>query len=151
MNSIVRNANLDDISALCSLEKKCFAADSFSRRVFYYLLNKANGRCWLAEQNDNIIGYSLVIFRCNSTVARLYSIAVLSERRGSGVASKLLQASEQSALQRQCHTMSLEVRADNNQAINFYLRHEYQIFGRHSHYYADKADAIRMKKVLKNR
>jgi len=93
-------------------------------------------------------GYSLVLFRKGSSVARLYSIAVDGERRSEGLGRRLLADAEALAIRRKQRVLRLEVREDNLPAIRFYERRGYRLIGRYDRYYADRTDALRYEKQL---
>ena len=95
-----------------------------------------------------ILGYSLLLFRDGTGVARLYSIAVDARHRGRGLAAALLADAERVALKRGRTRVSLEVRDDNGAAIRLYERLGYRLIGRNADYYADGAGARRYEKRL---
>ncbi len=96
------------------------------------------------------LGYALIHFRKDAGHARLYSIAVARERRGTGIGRDLLAAVDAEALKRGQHRLRLEVRREDAPAINFYLRDGYAANRVLTNYYADGADAVRMEKTLSN-
>lgn len=174
---MIRLATLQDLPALLGLEARCFNGDRFSKRCLIYLLTKAHAINLVAETPQQLCAYCTVLLRRNSPVARLYSIAVAPEMQKQGVAQQLLRAAEQkimtfnssvdntqnsdsTQLAFQQSTMNmplgvqnslvLEVREDNEPAIRFYQKQNYQLTGRYKHYYEDGMDALRFKKHLNN-
>jgi ribosomal protein S18 acetylase RimI-like enzyme len=146
---MIRPATRHDLDTLVSIENKAFITDRFSRRSFHYLLTKANSMTLVYEQNKNILGYVMLLFHAGTSLARLYSLAVLPEQQGKGIGGKLLVAGEQAAQDHDCISLRLEVRCDNTPAINFYRQSGYKKIGKIvSDYYEDHMDALRFEKFL---
>ena len=104
---------------------------------------------FLVDEFDGIIrGYFLVLYHRGTSLARLYSAAVLPECRGAGVGANLLRAVEAAAMARGAASIRLEVRADNLVAIQLYEKNGYRKFAYEEDYYEDHQDAIRMEKLL---
>ena len=146
----IRNAEDADLDGLGALEARSFASDRLARRSLGRLLCRpsASLRVAAAKAGGTVHGYSLVLFRKGSSVARLYSIAVDDERRGEGLGRRLLADAEGVAARRRQRVLRLEVREDNLPAIRLYERRGYRLIGRYARYYADKADALRYEKPL---
>jgi ribosomal protein S18 acetylase RimI-like enzyme len=144
----MRPAARGDLDGLLALERRAFAHDRISRRSFRRFLTSATAATIVAEQEGELAGYAVVLFRPGTVVARLYSIAVAAEAAGRGIGPMLLAAGEKAAIQRGCALMRLEVREDNAAAIARYRKSEYRQFGRRAKYYADGADALRFEKRL---
>ena len=88
------------------------------------------------------------MLRRGTQLTRLYSIAVLPEARGLGIAEKLIARLGEQALARGKRFMRLEVSADNKGAISLYQRLGFKQFGMYVDYYDDHSNALRMQKVL---
>ena len=144
----IRPAEGADIAELVRIEQRTFATDHIPRRGFRRFLAAPSSALLVATHQRAIVGYALVLFRANSKVARLYSIAVAPEkaRRGFGVA--LLAAAEKTARARDCRVLRLEVHEGNAVAVSRYRRAGYAMFGRRADYYADRGDALRFEKRL---
>jgi ribosomal protein S18 acetylase RimI-like enzyme len=150
MNSTacIRPATRADISRLLALENRCFSSDRLSRRNFGYLINKANALTLLAEGEDGVYGYAMVLFSRGTSAARLYSIAIDHPYRRHGFALALLHALESAALARDAIYMRLEIRADNHVSQTFFKKHGYKKFGVVADYYEDHEQALRFEKLL---
>lgn len=146
MQAKFRAAAAADIGALSDLENSSFLTDRISRSSFRRLVASPSATVIVAAVGSAIAGYALVLFRAGSRIARLYSLAVAPEFRGLG--RELLDAAEASAAARGCHALRLEVREDNQRAINLYERSGYHRFGKRPDYYADGATALRFEKDL---
>jgi [ribosomal protein S18]-alanine N-acetyltransferase len=147
----LRRARLSDLPALLALERRSFTTDHLSERQYRHHIDNPNAAIVVAVDGDALLGKALVFFRRNSTVARLYSIAVADAARGRGLGEILLNAVEQAARARGCTQMRLEVRQDNASAVRLYERLGFEKFGARETYYEDGADAWRYRKALSAR
>jgi ribosomal protein S18 acetylase RimI-like enzyme len=148
-NVRLRAGAVADIDALLALEIRVFATDRCSRRSFRRFLSSDLASVIIAESGGQFAGYALVLFRPNSAVARLYSIAVAPEQAGKRVGSALVAAAEENARAHGCMTLRLEVHVGNVAAIRLYDKAGYRLFGRHAGYYGDGGDALRYEKPLR--
>lgn len=137
-----------DLRALQAFEERAFSTDRLSRRSFRRFVHSPTTSLIVAEANRVLQGYALVLFRSQSRIARLYSLAVDPDSRGYGIGSTLLAAAENAARRRGADTMRLEVRTDNLRAAILYRAHDYRDVGRVPGYYADGAQALRLEKPL---
>jgi len=144
----LRPARAEEIGAMLALENELFATDRISARSFREFLRSASTSVVVAERDGAVAGYAIVLFRRNTSVARVYSIAVASNARGQGIGEKLMLALEATARERDALFMRLEVRPDNEPALALYKRLGYRAFGRFLDYYGDHSDAIRFEKSL---
>lgn len=143
---LIRKALLDDVDALLEIEKICFDTDRLTRRNFRWMINKAKADLFVAEEATSLIGYILILFHKGTSLARIYSLAVLPDNRSSGIAHKLMERAEQAAIDHDCVTVRLEVRPDNSGAIRFYEKHGYQFFTLKPNFYEDNTEALRYQK-----
>jgi [ribosomal protein S18]-alanine N-acetyltransferase len=144
----IRRGRLADVDALLELETQVFASDRMARRGLRHFLVAATATVLVAEHHGRIAGCAVLLFRLNSTIARLYSIAVAPDSVGRGIGPALLAASEQAARAKRRRSLRLEVHEGNHRAIARYRKAGYQQFGCHEAYYADKGDALRFEKSL---
>src|SRR5215475_13430841 len=144
----IRRAAPADIDDLVRIEERVFATDRVPRRGFRRFLASPSSVLTVAVRDRMIVGYALVLFRANSEVARLYSIAVAPHARRRGVGVALLAAAEAAAHARKCAVLRLEVHEKNAAAIARYRKAGYALFGRHTTYYADRGHALRFEKRL---
>jgi ribosomal protein S18 acetylase RimI-like enzyme len=146
-----RPAHLEDLSALTELENRCFDDDRISRRQFRHLLQKGHAAILVHEQQGRLVGSLVLLFSRGTATARLYSIAVAPEARGSGIARILVEHAEAEAWRNERAWMRLEIRQDNTASIRLFESLGYRRFGSHSAYYADDMDAWRYEKALDQR
>lgn len=145
----LRPARLDDLDALDALEQAAFSADRLSRRRLKHWIRAKNAVLLVAEREQQLLGYGLVLLHRGTRLARLYSIAVDGQARGLGLGRRLLAALEQQAAERGWLFMRLEVARDNQPAIELYESMGYSVFGIYSDYYEDHQDALRMQKRIR--
>ncbi|AVJ22576.1 ribosomal-protein-alanine acetyltransferase [Pseudomonas cedrina] len=143
-----RVATLDDMSDLVALEQQCFSSDRLSPRSVRWMISRANGQLWVAQQHGQLLGYALVLFRRGTRFARLYSLAIAEHARGLGLGKQLLAHIETRALEKGCAYLRLEVRTDNPGALALYERNGYRRFAVVDDYYQDHSDALRLEKTL---
>lgn len=141
-----RRAGLGDLDALVNLEDKVFDYDQLKRSSFRRFI-LSNNDLWVYEIDHMLLAYILVLKRKGSKKARIYSLAVSPESRGQGLGKKLLiHAMEE------LHgfdSIHLEVKVDNEGAINLYKDFNFKEVGRLPAFYSDGADAFVLEKLLK--
>jgi ribosomal protein S18 acetylase RimI-like enzyme len=143
----IRRGTPADLDALCEFEGRAWS-DRMSRRSLRRLLAPQSAEILVAQADVAIAGVAIVLFRVNSRIARLYSIAVAPEHTGRGLASALLAQAETVTRSRGCLSLRLEVHESNHGAIKVYGKAGYRQFGRHARYYEDGGDALRFEKTL---
>lgn len=148
----IRAARRTDVAALTELDRVCFpAADRFPRRTWRHLLGAAarNRSCVaiVAERAGTVIGSAAILLRRDSAVARIYTLAVDPAARGLGLGRRLI-AEVLARAPRRCNTVSLEVRTTNAGALALYGSLSMEHAADLSAYYADYADAVRLRGPL---
>jgi len=148
----LRIATFDDVAQILHIENTCFSADRLNRRRFRFYISAKHAEFFVAQQHTedgmHIVGYGLLLLRRGTQLTRLYSIAVLPQARGLGVAEQLIDCLGERALARGKRFMRLEVSADNKGAISLYHKLGFKQFGMYLDYYHDHSSALRMQKVL---
>ena len=136
----VQKASIKDVNTLFELEHSVF--DSFnsplSKRSFRYHIEK--NLLLTAKIDENIVGYILVL--TSPKCPRIYSVAVSPSYARQGIGKALL---EEVIKQSKC--LRLEVRQDNQKAINLYKLYGFEIVAEKQNYYDDGCNAWEMKKV----
>jgi len=138
----IRKALLCDVISLTDLESRIFSYENFplSRGSFYYHVK--NNLLFLAEIDENIVGYALVLIKRKEP--KLYSIAILPSHRKKGISLALINHTVEQLIKLAFETLTLEVRTDNLNAIAVY---EYLKFKRVKvikKFYRDGCDAYQM-------
>jgi ribosomal protein S18 acetylase RimI-like enzyme len=144
----IRLATVDDLPALVRLEEKSFKSDRFAESQIEYLLTRAHATVLVIEADGAVAGGAIMLWRKNTPLGRLYNIAIDPSIQGCGLGKQLLSACEDEAVNRRCESVSLEVRADNAQAIGFYEKNGFQVAEKLDDYYEDGSPGLRMLKYL---
>jgi ribosomal-protein-alanine acetyltransferase len=144
----VRHACKNDLPELEKIEKERFEGDRISRRQFSYYLKQYSAKLIVAEYEQKLVGYALLLLRKSSEDARLFSIASALQQGVRGAGTMLLREVLQISKDAKRKRLILEVRKDNTYAITFYRKAGFNEFGIYPHYYEDGEDAIRMEKLL---
>ncbi|MCG7814557.1 GNAT family N-acetyltransferase, partial [Alteromonas sp. MCA-1] len=125
---VLRIATLHDLASLQHIEQTCFTTDRLSKSRFKFYIDAQHAELIVAEREpstsssnldknkpsvNSIVGYGLLLLRRGTQLTRLYSIAVLPEARGLGVAEKLINSLGERALLRGKRFMRLEVAVGN--------------------------------------
>ncbi len=140
----IRKARPPDLDAVDAIEVSSFTVDRFPRRSFARLLASPSAELMLAESEGAALGYVLLLFRKGAKAARLYSLAASPEARGKGIGGKLVQAAVESAIEKGCDRLRLEVRRSNGAAIRLYRRAGFNELDMMPAYYDDGEDGLRM-------
>lgn len=148
MEAEIRLAKSEDLNLLFEIENRCFGSDRLSLRSFKNFIKTGPHELWVLILNDNLVGYSLLLYRAGTSLARLYSLALVAEVRGQGYAKLFLQYTEQHAANRNCVYLRLEVNEQNRVAIKLYQSLGYRVIGELPAYYEDGGDALKMEKRI---
>lgn len=146
--SNITQASKHDLEALLAIENACFSGDKISRRSFQNFIKAEHNALGVLREKREIIGYALVLFRTGTSLARLYSLAVLPTHQGKGFAKSLLLWAEQLAQENGCAYLRLEVSQNNTPAVHLYQRLQYNQMGTLKAYYEDGSNGWRMEKRL---
>lgn len=144
-----RRASPDDLDTLEQIENRCFEGDRLNRRSLRNWIKALHGEFIVAVKQDRVVGYGLVWCHKGTRLARLYSLALLPEMRGSGTAARLMRELESATAGRGYLFMRLEVAKSNASAVALYRRSGYRVFGEYHDYYEDHSDALRMQKTIR--
>ena len=145
---IFRQARNEDLSRLLEIENSCFTMDILSRRSMQRFIQPGAHELTVAVLDQEIVAYVLILYRTGTNLARLYSIAVMPECQGKGVARQLMESAETAGRERLCAFMRLEVNVNNTAAINLYEKSGYRTIDTITDYYEDGTDALRMEKRI---
>jgi Acetyltransferases len=143
-DATIRPALPEDLDGLLALETAAFGGEAFSRRQLRYLLTRAKGTVFVAEDDGAIAGYlSLLIIR-HCRRARIYSLAVAAAYRGRGIAGRLVDQALAYAAREGLAPVFLEVGVENHTAIALYEKKGFTRRMRKPGYYKDGSAAFSM-------
>lgn len=127
---MIRKATIQDADNVFELVKDFATSFKPQKELFIQsfgdLLNDKKAFVFVADNGDKLVGYSLgfihTTFFANGNVAWLEEIMVDEKFRRAGVASKLVKAFEQNAIDNKCRLIALATR----RAADFYLSIGYE-------------------------
>lgn len=141
----IRPATAGDLDTVEAVERHAFPeGEAFSRRQLRYLLEHAQGACYVACRNGEVVGYIALLTRRTARNLRIYSVAVDPAARGCGAGQALLDAAIALARQLGLHEVTLEVNVTNDPALRLYARNGFRSGKLLRGYYHDGSDALRM-------
>lgn len=144
----IDRAGAGDACALDEFERASFEQDRISLASWRKFLRSSSAQILVGRVNREIVGVCVVLLRKGASVARLYSIAVASEHRVSGLGSMLLSAASHCARHAGCAVLRLESHVANASAHRLFDRHGFVEMARKAAYYQDGAQAICFQKEL---
>lgn len=138
-----------DIPAVMSIEVELFGADSWSDGMFWSELAERDTRRYVVEEDEagTVCAYAgLCAYAPHEAYIQTMAVSPRSQRRGIGEAMLVELLGE--ADRRGCGHVDLEVRSDNDPAIQLYERHGFaQIAVRRGYYQPSGADALIMRRA----
>ena len=136
-------AILDDIDSIYRIEGKVFHRNSWSYEMIRVELldGKINGKTWVLNINNNIIGYCMVRFGPDEV--HIINMAIDTKFQHNGYGKKLIHhILEETPIN---SFVFLEVKRSNFPAISLYLNVGFEKIQIRNKYYSDGADAIVMR------
>lgn len=147
----LRPGRSGDAAALAQLEHDCFAGDRISARNWRRLAGSGTALITVVEKGRTVVAATVLLYRRNTSVARLYSIAVAPAARGHGLSRLLLEHALARAHADRSAVLRLETREDNVRAQALFESCGFGRFGRRDGYYEDGAAALLYEKTLWDR
>jgi len=143
----VRAAEISDLPSICEVERASFVNDAYPSFLLEKLILCCNSVFFvLTDLERRIIGYC--VSKNERTRSHLISLAVLPACRGSGVASLLVKQLLVTLRKCAIKEIRLEVRTDNDPAIQLYRRLGFTKVSVIQSYYSDGSAAYQMRKIL---
>jgi glutathione synthase/RimK-type ligase-like ATP-grasp enzyme/ribosomal protein S18 acetylase RimI-like enzyme len=144
----IREAQLNDLSALIDLENKCFDADKRQSQTSIKRSIKSEFQdIFVLEELGHIIG-SMTLYRYKKSI-RLYSIAVSPEFQGQGLGKLMMAFLMDFSRQQNIEDITLEVEMKEAQLVMFYEKLGFVVESELSDYYGKGRNAYAMR--LKSR
>lgn len=142
---MIREAMADEASLIYHIEQSCFEGDKMSLRSIKRFIAHPHDRLWVAVEDGVLAGYMISFIHPRSKLARHYSMAILPEFRGRGLARAFMEHADAECAKRKAGA-KLEVRTDNAPIIHLHSSRGYTERSRIPSYYEDGCDAIEMVK-----
>ncbi len=118
------------------------------RPDLYTSISQAWREAFTVVDTGEGIGGALIGIHDGPLTGRVLIMVVDPPLRGRGVGARLLQLFAQRCFERSFRSISLEVRAANVAAQNFYYKHGFRPVGLLQKYYNDGEDGVKMERVL---
>ena len=144
----VREATDNDIPAILELEKLCFTAPWNRDNILYEMHDNPVSNFWVIELEEKNQNLKSVVGFCDywhtfdsATIAQIAVHPALQRKQlGSAMMDEIIN----DCYAKKVQNLTLEVRADNERAINFYLKHGFKKECVKPRYYSNGDDAIYM-------
>ena len=138
----IRRMESRDVKKIAEIETECFP-DPYSERSINSILCTEGSMCFTALEGDTPIAY--FIGRLIAPEGELYRIATSPQKRGRGIAYKLLDFAVKTARGEGLESLFLEVRASNIPAISLYSSYGFRAISKRKEYYRNPTeDAVIM-------
>lgn len=139
---MVRWVNREDLEAVARLEELCFSIPWSSNAIEEAFANELY-RFVAVEENGSVVGYAN--FRIVADEGEIERVAVHPDFRRRGYGRKLMEAMVEYSRKKGVRDMTLDVRVNNEKAINLYESCGFSEEGRRKDYYREPTeDAVIM-------
>lgn len=142
-----RRMGIDDVDAVHQIELREYEFP-WSQMVFLNCL-EADYECWLLCEADEIIGYGMVAIGAGECHVLNICIVFAHQNKGHGRAFLRFLVNQAASLG--AHTVFLEVRASNSQALHLYESENFKQIGVRKKYYPmydGREDAMVMARTI---
>lgn len=136
MNFEIVKMSAEHIPEIARLEAECFS-QPWSENALSEELKNENSH-FLAAVSDGVLGYIGVQEICGE--AYITNVAVFGEYRKEGIGRKLLNEACNSAKERGCEFITLEVRESNSAAISLYESEGFEKAGVRKNFYSSPTE-----------
>jgi ribosomal-protein-alanine N-acetyltransferase len=145
---IIRSMRDEDIPEIQEIDRLSFAIPWPLSAYNYELHENTASLLWVAvvrkpNHQETVVGMIVVWFIVDE--AHIATLAVQPEYRGRDIAKRLLLTALNKVIQKGLRVATLEVRSNNNAAINLYKKFSFEVVGSRPRYYRDNnEDALIM-------
>ncbi|MBR4049762.1 MAG: ribosomal protein S18-alanine N-acetyltransferase [Clostridia bacterium] len=144
--TVIEPMKEEHISEIAEIERLCFSLP-WSENALKDELTNENAHFLTALTFSRVSGYIGIIEICGE--ADITNIAVHPDFRRFGIGKRLLDTAENEAVQRNCESITLEVRESNEAAISLYSGNGYYPIGIRKNFYEKPTEnAVLMTKQL---
>jgi ribosomal-protein-alanine N-acetyltransferase len=138
----IRRMRTEDLPQVLGIEQKNYNFP-WSESIFHDCLQAMNYTCWVCEELDTIVGYSIISMAAGE--AHIMNICVDPDVQQQGIGAKMLENMIEQA-RRKAESIFLEVRPTNHRAISLYKKRGFNEIGVRKGYYpaqnGEREDAI---------
>lgn len=133
----IRKATPHDAARISELEALIFS-DPWSERSIRDTVSLTGAMCYVAVSDGEVIAY--LLGRVISPEGEIYRIATVPEKRGRGIAYRLLDYAVKCERGHGLETLFLEVRSQNTPACALYRSYGFREMGIRKNYYKNPTD-----------
>lgn len=150
MSIKIEKATIEDLDELQRIERECFKEEAFSRERLTFLLETPNATGLLAKIDNKIVGFiiGLIKTRGKARIGQILTLDVATENRRTGIGFRLLNELEHVFAKDSVKAVYLEVREDNEAALELYHKKGYFEIEPLQNYYSRGVHGFRMKKEV---
>jgi len=144
----IRQADEVDLPELLKIEEDCFGSERFNTETVRAFVIRDDTFVLVALEGNDILGSAMCIVSELDLHGKIASIAVLRQRRGTGIGAALLDECERVFRLHGLVRYSLEVEASNSPAITLYASRGYAVKSSLQDFYGAGRPAFYMVKEL---
>ena len=126
-----RRMTLGDVERVMKIEQEVYEFP-WTERIFSDCI-RVGYYCWLALQQQNIVGHAVISVTAGES--HMLNLSIASEHQGKGFGRQFIEFLISEAQAKQAQTMLLEVRPSNTAAINCYNAAGFNEIGSRKDYY----------------
>lgn len=142
----IRNAEVSDIERVVEIANSSLT-EYYTTNLMMDLFHSWREGFLVYTMNERIIGF-IAGAKFSRTEARILLLAVEKKFRHMGIGLALMNQFIDLCRMHNIMSMRLEVRTDNAEAINFYMRYGFSTISTIRAYYSDSSDAFLMWKLI---
>lgn len=149
LHTQLRPMTVNDCAPVAKLEETIFEGSAhapWSENAFYEEVSQPQRSWWIAHDQGTIIGYAGGVLAGSDF--EIDDVAVIEQRRGEGIAERLIARVVYDAEMLGATSASLEVATDNASAQKAYAKLGFEQVGKRPDYYAPGKDALILKVSL---
>jgi ribosomal-protein-alanine N-acetyltransferase len=138
------------LPSVMEIEKDLFGKEAWSKSVFQSELDLVPDQrmYWVSLEDSKVTGYSGVAVI--DDFADVATVAVSKSHQRQGIGAVLFQKILDYAIENHANRILLEVRTNNEVAIEMYKKYGFQIVAERPNYYGPSLDAYVMELVVKD-
>lgn len=146
MEIIIRRMEVRDIEAIVHLDREILGQSLGEETYRLELYDNPYNEYYVMEDMGHIIGH--IGLWMDPPLAQVLNFYIIESRRKTGLGRYLFESTLTYCMSKQVHTLTLEVRPTNTNAIRFYEHFGFVKVATRERYYADGEDAYLLLKSL---
>jgi len=145
---LIRRFSPTDIPQITSVVKRSLG-ENYPPSLYLTIYNLWQDGFMVAQDDGRIVAFIAAVLS-GEKAARVLMLAVHPDHRHRSLGQRLMNELYANSKGRGLDTIVLEVRKSNKNAIGFYQRQGFEIFGEIGNFYSNGEDAFKMMKVLQS-